>query len=1377
MMKIRRARIATVVALSLVLAPGTRAWAVVAGPDFPICTAPGQPRNPAIWGNVVVWTDYRNVGAGADGDIYGYDLARGAEFPICTATGEQAFPRLSGNIVVWADWRNWAESGIDIYGYDLATGREFAICCAPDNQYDPAIAANIVVWQDDRNRAGTHHSDLYGYDLALGREFPVCTEPSHQREPRVSGNLIVWADWRNYAVSDVDIYSYDLAAGREFPICTAPRGQVAPDVCPDAVVWRDVRDPGSSGDVYAYDVATRQEFPICTGPASAGGPAISGSIIVWADRRNGNGDIYGYDLATEQEFPVCTGPGDQSGPSVSGNVVVWEDKVDWPPHVDGSILEDVPPIPPPPPPQPSPQVLLRVNLHSHTDISDGSASPWESVSQARNIGLDGVALTDHGEHINNDEWLELRSAVRQASDAGFVALRGFEWTRGRIPSSAYQHINVLSPQTWCGTDHWGNGSPAEVETRMSGFYGWLFLHEDSRQVDPDSGVALPVVAQFNHPWVGLCPPTMFFEGWRWNPADRYINLIEVGKNSILEEGIAAYEAALRRRGPRSGGWHLAPTIGRDTHASWDIDARRACSGVWADAATPDSLLAALGRRRVFAADNRGGPDLKIDILNASGQPVMGQQGLPPGTTYYIDYDGPPGLLVLRSHHEDWTDARSVSGPTIEPLNVPDHPYALAEEAWYYVRVWSDNQLVLVSAPIWISLPPDRLKFALQCPADLVVTGPDGNVLSKQSAGIPGGTYEEADIDGDGDVEDWVEIAQPSAGNYAVAVVPEPGASDEDTYTLRVGGTGGVFDLAVNVPIRAAPQDGYSVDHTGLPHSPVIHHEAISAADEGQPIPVWSQVSGPASVAQARLCHRGVGQDAFSVVEMSGAFTDVPHVLVATIPAEAARAPGVEYYLEVTDDVGRHATHPAFEPETHPHLISIRPTTATLTSPALTANTWYFFSLPVEPEEASPPSILSPLGDPRTDWLLFDRLGHAYQLYPDADVRDFTLGRGYWLKVKKTGGTIDVEGRPADPSEPFEIDLPDGWSIIGCPFMAAVPWDDDHVQVTVSGQTLPLTQAVIEGWLHPTIYGYADGGRFGIDLTTDTGSLEPWQGYEIHTRMPCTLTMTANAAATRETSSAPARKPSADDWQVPLTASVNGLIDRCTKIGIKAGELAGADVTTDGVPLAEPHPPAGLGIDLFVNAASALSDDSPGLARALRNEPLTQATWDIAVATSQADAPVTVAWPDLAEMPKALVAYLIDTASGKRTYMRTRANYTYNSGESGGTRQLRVEVKQRGEGTLLISGLTAAPTRGGTWDIGFNLSADAAVTARIYNVAGRRIADIAQAQQLSRGRASLVWDSRSIANTHVPSGVYLLRVTARTEEGEQASAVTLLQVWR
>ncbi len=172
-----------------------------------------------------------------------------------------------------------------------------------------------------------------------------------------------------------------------------------------------------------------------------------------------------------------------------------------------------------------------------------------------------------------------------------------------------------------------------------------------------------------------------------------------------------------------------------------------------------------------------------------------------------------------------------------------------------------------------------------------------------------------------------------------------------------------------------------------------------------------------------------------------------------------------------------------------------------------------------------------------------------------------------------------------------------------------------------------------------------------------------------------------------------------------------------------------------------------------------------------------AQWQFTVTGGVEGEPVALSWPELSRLPKDRVAILTDRDTRKRTFMRRRGHYEFAAPGGGSSRSFTVTVKPAHEGALLISGLTAAPTRGGTWDIGFNLSADAAVTGRVYNVAGRRIADIAQAQQLARGRASLTWNTRSVHGTVAPTGTYILRVTAKTEEGEQASAVTMLQVWR
>jgi predicted metal-dependent phosphoesterase TrpH len=64
--------------------------------------------------------------------------------------------------------------------------------------------------------------------------------------------------------------------------------------------------------------------------------------------------------------------------------------------------------------------LLRIDLHTHSDRSDGTTSPGEVVRAAREAGLDVLALTDHDSAAGWDE------ATAAALDAGVVLVPGME---------------------------------------------------------------------------------------------------------------------------------------------------------------------------------------------------------------------------------------------------------------------------------------------------------------------------------------------------------------------------------------------------------------------------------------------------------------------------------------------------------------------------------------------------------------------------------------------------------------------------------------------------------------------------------------------------------------------------------------------------------------------------------------------------------------------------------------------------------------------------------------------------------------------------------------------------------------------------------------
>jgi M6 family metalloprotease-like protein len=97
-------------------------------------------------------------------------------------------------------------------------------------------------------------------------------------------------------------------------------------------------------------------------------------------------------------------------------------------------------------------------------------------------------------------------------------------------------------------------------------------------------------------------------------------------------------------------------------------------------------------------------------------------------------------------------------------------------------------------------------------------------------------------------------------------------------------------------------------------------------------------------------------------------------------------------------------------------------------------------------------------------------------------------------------------------------------------------------------------------------------------------------------------------------------------------------------------------------------------------------------------------------------------------------------------------------------------------SALTVSATAAPARTEGAAITVNLSAAADVEVQICNLAGRVVGQLPR-QQLTAGVSNLLWNGSSVNGTSVPSGIYLMKVTARGEEGLQAQALSSLSVRR
>ncbi|AKJ39376.1 PKD domain-containing protein [Methanosarcina barkeri] len=151
---------------------------------------------PAIYGNKIVWVDYRNGYT----DVYMYDISTKKETQITNNESEKMCPAIYGDKIVWMDSRN---ENWDIYMYNLTTKKETQITTGPSDSLYPAIYGDRIVWNN--NRKGNW--DVYVYDLATGQKWHT-TDKSDQYYPAIYGDRIVWTDMRN---GNPDIYMGTLS--------------------------------------------------------------------------------------------------------------------------------------------------------------------------------------------------------------------------------------------------------------------------------------------------------------------------------------------------------------------------------------------------------------------------------------------------------------------------------------------------------------------------------------------------------------------------------------------------------------------------------------------------------------------------------------------------------------------------------------------------------------------------------------------------------------------------------------------------------------------------------------------------------------------------------------------------------------------------------------------------------------------------------------------------------------------------------------------------------------------------------------------------------------------------------------------------------------
>lgn len=295
--------------------------------------------------------------------------------------------------------------------------------------------------------------------------------------------------------------------------------------------------------------------------------------------------------------------------------------------------------------------------------------PAEHFARAKATGLyDFYVTSDHSQDEpltpaspDNPNWVATGRQAAAATDASFVALRGYEHSENDGPGGK-GHLNVIN-----SAEYLNALAPGVTLPKL---YAWL-------QHVPSAGDG-PVVAVFNHPGVHQ------YNDW----ADRdegvtdIITMLEVinSNKAKHEEG---FIAALDH------GWKVSPVCGNDNHGFTGIPRHAARTFVLAKERTKAAILDGMKHRRTYAALDRN-----IQCRYTANGAIMGSTLDRPDTLAFAIAISDPDTSEPKDRVTK-LDIVTEGGAVVETYEpTPAHAVTWsptirnATKKYYFVRVWS-----------------------------------------------------------------------------------------------------------------------------------------------------------------------------------------------------------------------------------------------------------------------------------------------------------------------------------------------------------------------------------------------------------------------------------------------------------------------------------------------------------------------------------------------------------------------------------------------------------------------------------------------------------------------------------------------------------------
>lgn len=247
----------------------------------------------------------------------------GASRQLTTNNTAQLDPAISGDLVVYTDQRNGDD---DVYFINVVTGEETQITSATNAQRLNDVSGNLIAFTDI---VGLNRRVML-YDVTTG-SLSQAGAGTQDQNPRLDGNLVAF---ERGAPATSDVWAFDRVANTEIPIALGDLVDVNPVVGGTRVVYERHATTTSQGDIIMFDTATSTETILENTAADARRPDIDGNLVVWdvLDALTGKTDIAIHDLSTGVT-EVFARPGNQRLPHISGRVVAFDDDSTGDPNI------------------------------------------------------------------------------------------------------------------------------------------------------------------------------------------------------------------------------------------------------------------------------------------------------------------------------------------------------------------------------------------------------------------------------------------------------------------------------------------------------------------------------------------------------------------------------------------------------------------------------------------------------------------------------------------------------------------------------------------------------------------------------------------------------------------------------------------------------------------------------------------------------------------------------------------------------------------------------------------------------------------------------------------------------------------------------------